>query len=63
MGKLRWRSARWRKPGGLKFDVKFRSQFESEQAKQKRTRHWVRQRDADVRGRQDAVTVRRFVVV
>ena len=63
MGKLWRRSAGWSKPGGIKFDVKFKRAFESEREKHKRTRHHVGHRDADLGGRQRTMPVRRLVMV
>ena len=63
MRKLWRRSAGWRKAGRLTLDVEFRSCVESEQANQKRRRNHVRPRNADVRGRQQTLPIRRFVIV
>ena len=63
MRKLWWRSAGWRKTGRLTLDVEFRSQVKSERAKQKRSRNHVRHRNADVRGRQRTLPIRRLVIV
>ena len=63
MRKLWWRCAGWRKTGRLTLDVEFRSQVKSGRAKQKRSRNHVRPRNADVRGRQRTLPIRRLVIV
>ena len=63
MRKLWWRCAGWRKTGRLTLNVEFRSQVKSERAKQKRSRNHVRHRNADVRGRQYTLPIRRLVIV
>src|SRR5439155_18138325 len=63
MGKLRRSSTRWRKPGRSKLDVLFRCPSETDEARQKPSRHYSGNRSADVRGRQGAESIRRVVVV
>ena len=46
----------------MKLDVEFRNPFQSEPRKQKRSRHRVGHRNADVSGRQETVTIRPFVI-
>lgn len=63
MRKLRWGNAGWSQPGRMQRDVEFNSTSRQEDGKQKGNRHYFRDRNADVRGRQRALPIRRFVVV
>src|SRR6266511_4132496 len=63
MGKVRRSRARWRKPGRSKLDVMFRCPSGPDEARQKPSRHYSGNRNADERGRQGAESIRRVVVV